>query len=105
MSNSYDDVMARRSDIMRRALALDYDSFQHGDLIFDYDALMSSTGYSLDDVARIQAETKVGDTRCTSCTVSPKPSVRSPALERAPGFSSRTRLLMRRAASKLVVPP
>lgn len=43
MSNSYDDVMARRSDIMRRALALDYDSFQHGDLIFDYDALMSST--------------------------------------------------------------
>lgn len=55
MSNSYDDVMARRSDIMRRALALDYDSFQHGDLIFDYDALMSSTGYSLDDVARIQA--------------------------------------------------
>ena len=27
MSNSYDDVMARRSDIMRRALALDYDSF------------------------------------------------------------------------------
>lgn len=62
MSNSYDDVMARRSDIMRRALALDYDSFQHGDLIFDYDALMSSTGYSLDDVARIQAETKVGDT-------------------------------------------
>lgn len=62
MSNSYDDVMARRSDIMRRALALDYDSFQHGDLIFDYDALMSSTGYGLDDVARIQAETKVGDT-------------------------------------------
>ena len=62
MSNSYDDVMARRSDIMRRALALDYDSFQHGDVIFDYDALMSSTGYSLDDVARIQAETKVGDT-------------------------------------------
>ena len=55
MSNSYDDVMARRSDIMRRALALDYDSFQHGDLIFDYDALMSSTGYGLDDVARIQA--------------------------------------------------
>ena len=62
MSNSYDDVMARRSDIMRQALALDYDSFQHGDLVFDYDALMSSTGYRLDDVARIQAETKVGHT-------------------------------------------
>ena len=62
MSNSYDDVMARRSDIMRQALALDYDSFQHGDLVFDYDAFMSSTGYRLDDVARIQAETKVGHT-------------------------------------------
>ena len=62
MSNSYDDVMARRSEIMRRALALDYDSFQRGDLAFDYDALMSSTGYDLDDVARIQAETKVGHT-------------------------------------------
>ena len=62
MSNSYDDVMARRSEIMRRALSLDYDSFQRGDLAFDYDALMSSTGYDLDDVARIQAETKVGHT-------------------------------------------
>lgn len=62
MSNSYDDVMARRSEIMRRALALDYDSFQRGDLVFDYDALMPSPGYDLDDVARIQAETKVGHT-------------------------------------------
>ena len=35
---------------------------RRGDLAFDYDALMSSTGYDLDDVARIQAETKVGHT-------------------------------------------
>lgn len=66
---------------------------------------MSSTGYGLDDVARIQAETKVGDTllyelhRLTEAVR----EIAGPG--KAPEFSSRTRLLMRRAASKLVVPP
>ncbi|MDO5082740.1 MAG: 2-amino-4-oxopentanoate thiolase subunit OrtB [Arachnia propionica] len=60
--NSYQGVMARRNQIMRSSLGLDYDEFTHSPISFDYEAMMSSTGYSLDDIARIQRDTKVGQT-------------------------------------------
>lgn len=60
--DSYRDVMARRARIMREALGLDYDSFERGGLVFDYEGLMASTGHSLEEVAAIQARTKVGNT-------------------------------------------
>ena len=53
MSNSYKDVMARRNEIMRSALGLDYDEFNISPIAFDYEAMMAATGYSLDDVAEI----------------------------------------------------
>ena len=62
MSNSYKDVMARRNEIMRSALGLDYDEFNINPITFDYEAMMAATGYSLDDVAEIQRATKVGRT-------------------------------------------
>lgn len=62
MSNSYDDVMARRTQIMHQALGVDYDDYSQGPLAFDYEGLMSSVGYTLEEVSRIQAETKVGHT-------------------------------------------
>ena len=62
MSNSYKDVMARRNEIMRSALGLDYDEFNISPIAFDYEAMMAATGYSLDDVAEIQRSTKVGRT-------------------------------------------
>ena len=44
MSNSYKDVMARRNEIMRSALGLDYDEFNISPIAFDYEAMMAATG-------------------------------------------------------------
>ncbi|WP_210424442.1 2-amino-4-oxopentanoate thiolase subunit OrtB [Gephyromycinifex aptenodytis] len=59
---SYEAVMARRNEIMMASLGIDYDEFELTDLAFDYEKMMGRTGYSLEDVARIQHETKVGST-------------------------------------------
>lgn len=58
----YDDVMARKGDISKKALGLDYSVFETGGIAFDYEAMMAQAGYSLDEVIRIQAETGVGNT-------------------------------------------
>ncbi len=48
---------------MQRALGLDYAQFEReGGVAFDYEGLVGSPAYNLDDVHRIQAAFKVGDT-------------------------------------------
>jgi len=59
---SYAAVTARKNEIMKTSMGLDYDSFIQSPIAFDYERLMSGTGYSHDDILRIQAETKVGNT-------------------------------------------
>lgn len=59
---SYDAVMARKNDIMKSSLGIDYDEFELGGLAFDYEAMMSGGDFTLEDIARIQHETKVGNT-------------------------------------------
>jgi len=60
--NSYAAVLARKNEIMKRALGLDFDSFIQSPIAFDYERLMAATGYSLEDIVRIQADSKVGNT-------------------------------------------
>lgn len=60
--NSYQAVMARKNDIMRSSLGLDYDQFNLSPIAFDYEAMMNSSGYSLEEITAIQRETKVGGT-------------------------------------------
>ncbi|XVG95977.1 2-amino-4-oxopentanoate thiolase subunit OrtB [Eubacteriales bacterium KG127] len=62
LAKDYDSVMGRSNDIMKQALGLDYQEFEQGGVRFDYEALMKSTGYTLDEVAKIQARTAVGNT-------------------------------------------
>lgn len=62
LAKDYDSVMGRSNDIMKEALGLDYKEFEQGGVKFDYEALMKSTGYTLDEVAKIQARTAVGNT-------------------------------------------
>ena len=62
LPKDYDSVMGRTNDIMKEALGLDYAEFESGSVAFDYEALMRSTGYTLDEVARIQSRTAVGNT-------------------------------------------
>ncbi len=60
---SYQAVMDRRGEIMRRAAGIDYSSYElPGGIAFDYDGLASSPPYELEDVQRIQRAHKVGDT-------------------------------------------
>lgn len=60
--SSYAEVMARRADIVARAVGIDYASYATGRLGFDYERLLADTGYDLARVAEIQAATAVGRT-------------------------------------------
>lgn len=62
MSNDYRDVMARKAEIMKKAVGIDYTSFESGGIAFDYERMMEETGYSLDEMFRIQQDQSVGNT-------------------------------------------
>ncbi|MBX3030587.1 MAG: PLP-dependent lyase/thiolase [Chloroflexi bacterium] len=55
-------IVARRVEIMRRSVGIDYTAFEGDGLAFDYEALADSHGYSFDQVRAIQQQTKTGDT-------------------------------------------
>lgn len=59
---SYEAVMARRPEIMKKAVGIDYDDFETGNLKFDYERMMKETGYSLEEIIEIQGATGVGNT-------------------------------------------
>ena len=59
---SYDAVMARNGEIMKKALGVDYSTYESGNIAFDYGRLMADTGLTLDDVRAAQRRVGVGDT-------------------------------------------
>lgn len=59
---SYDAVMARRPEIMKKAVGIDYQEFESGNIKFDYERMMKETGYSLQEIIDIQKSTGVGNT-------------------------------------------
>ncbi len=60
---SYQAVMDRRGEIMRRAAGIDYSSYElPGGIAFDYEGLATSPPYDLEDVQAIQRSHKVGET-------------------------------------------
>ena len=59
---SYTAVTARKNEIMKASLGIDYDDFILSPIAFDYERMMCETGYTMEDIIRIQAETKVGNT-------------------------------------------
>lgn len=62
LAKDYKSVMGRSNDIMKAALGLDYKEFESGTVAFDYEGLMKFTGYTLEEVAKIQSRTAVGNT-------------------------------------------
>ncbi len=62
MSTRFDEIMGRRGEIMRGALGMDYSRFERSPIAFDYEAMMSDHGYSLDDIVAIQTTAGVGNT-------------------------------------------
>jgi cysteine synthase len=59
---SYAAVTARKNEIMKASLGIDFTDFIQSPIAFDYERMMRETGYSLEDIARIQADVKVGNT-------------------------------------------
>ena len=49
MDKSYDAVTGRKVEIVNKAMGIDYSRFESGSIAFDYEALMNSTGYTLED--------------------------------------------------------
>jgi len=59
---SYEAVMRRRGAIMQSSVGIDYEKYRTGPLSFDYEGMLQDMGYSLEEIARIQAETAVANT-------------------------------------------
>jgi 2-amino-4-ketopentanoate thiolase beta subunit len=59
---SYDAVMGRKGEIMKSAIGMDYSVFESGGIAFDYEDMMKKTGYTLQDIIKIQIEAGVGNT-------------------------------------------
>jgi cysteine synthase len=55
-------ILARKSEIMKRALGMDYGAFESTPIAFDYEGMMGAHGYSLEDITRIQNAAGVGNT-------------------------------------------
>jgi cysteine synthase len=58
----YAAVMARRGQIMRASVGIDYAQYDTGVLAFDYERLLADTGYDVDTAAAVQRRTAVGNT-------------------------------------------
>lgn len=59
---SYSGVMGRKNEIMKSAVGIDYDIFESGSISFDYEGMMRSIGYSLQEIQDIQRASGVGNT-------------------------------------------
>ncbi len=60
--NKYEELMAKKNEIMLKSVGIDFDKYETGDLSFDYEGLMKDVGYSIEEITKIQKEVGVGDT-------------------------------------------
>lgn len=61
-SKSYEAVLARKLQIMKASVQIDYERYELDGVGFDYEALMKETAYPIEKIAAIQRETGVGST-------------------------------------------
>jgi len=62
MTSQAEAILARRGEIMKAALGMDYAEFERSPIAFDYEAMMAAHGYSLDDIVAVQRKAGVGGT-------------------------------------------
>ena len=49
-ANDYASVMARKGEIMKKSVGIDYSEFESGSIAFDYEGMMKETGYTLEEM-------------------------------------------------------
>ena len=59
---SYAAVMGRKNEIMKKAIGIDYSTFESGGIAFDYERMMREASYTLEEIQKIQSSTGVGNT-------------------------------------------
>ncbi len=105
IDKSYDAVMSRKNEILKKSVGIDYDQFEISPLAFDYEGLMNSCGYTLPEIQKIQRETGVGNTPLVELrNITELVRVRLPAPARERESSSRTNKLNQAAASRTAGP-
>ena len=62
MQESYQAIMKQRAEIMRASVGIDYDRYSTGALAFDYERMMTDTGYDVETAVTVQQMTAVGNT-------------------------------------------
>lgn len=62
LANDYNSVMSRKGEIMKKSVGIDYSSFESGSIAFDYEKMMRETGYTLEEMQKIQHSVHVGNT-------------------------------------------
>lgn len=62
MDNSYDAIMARKNEIIKNAVGMDFDKFEKPGIGFDYEAMMEATGYTIEEIRRVQSLFSIGNT-------------------------------------------
>ncbi len=67
MNNSYNAVMARKNEIMRKSVGIDYDQYEQDFLSFDYERMLDDCGFSLEEIRQIQSQSGVGQTPLKEC--------------------------------------
>jgi len=58
----YSEIITRRKSIIEKSLGFNYQEFELGGLAFDYERMMSNTGYSYAEIVALQREVGVGAT-------------------------------------------
>lgn len=59
---SYQAVMSRKPEIIRKACNIDYALFESGGIAFDYERMMGEAAYAIPEIRKIQQETGIGNT-------------------------------------------
>lgn len=62
MDNSYDAIMARKNEIIKNAVGMDFEKFERPGIGFDYEAMMEATGYTIEEIRRVQSLFSIGNT-------------------------------------------
>jgi cysteine synthase len=59
---TYQAIMDQKAEMMRSSVGIDYEKYITGPLSFDYERMLSDTGYDLETIRTIQSRTAVGNT-------------------------------------------
>jgi cysteine synthase len=59
---SYTTIMAQRAEVLLASVGINYGKYATGAIAFDYERLLSDTGYDMETASAVQSRTAVGNT-------------------------------------------